>query len=688
MKISKLLFILVFAIGILLSAKMAFALPEYTLLMNFSVDSPQGYDMVNISEAGCIPGYDGTYAKLTRTADDECSFFGNLTFDETNKLKIRFKVTTTANADYPIFAMGSSTGSHPYVSNGYGFSIHDADLEYISFDNGDTTKSGTSVLLTNTLYDVEIMYNSTNQSNDIFQYQTGAARPSIATYSPSNPVLDNNGDYFAIELSGDGAATPTMFIDSIWIVTAEDLINYSNVQPDNLLIKTIDVDLNATLNTSYPVNCSAILNGNTIETREYFPGTDQFINFTTTQANGGNNTFSILCGGLNISSSTGTQYFYVPVIDNCSTYTTRAIEFDLEYYDNSSDINGTMAGFFKVFNSDYQILSSTNLTWQGDRSNYSICVFPPYGNYSIYGQMEYDTDVSNYLGGTYYFANVTLDNVTDTVKLYYQNGTTLVTFTVLDENDDPQSDVLIKVLAYDLTTDSYNVVDILQTDDLGVAVGNIILNTQWYKFILERDGALLFESDPTIITLTSKTFRITLGTNAFDDYTTARGVTGDVTFTNATQTFSFTYSDLSNSVTRACLKVTRRSMNGDTVLSDACQSSAAGTINYAITETVWGNKYIAVGYITIEGNEYPIDVEEANFDYKYRAFGQAGIFAAFLLILTLVMIGVSSQSPAISVLMLMVGIAGSILMTIFYLSWITIIIVMIMGGVVLYKITR
>jgi len=52
------------------------------------------------------------------------------------------------------------------------------------------------------------------------------------------------------------------------------------------------------------------------------------------------------------------------------------------------------------------------------------------------------------------------------------------------------------------------------------------------------------------------------------------------------------------------------------------------------------------------------------------------------------MVGVSSQNPSIAIVLLMVGVVGSVMMTIFFLSWPALVILVITGGVVLYKLTR
>jgi hypothetical protein len=266
-------------------------------------------------------------------------------------------------------------------------------------------------------------------------------------------------------------------------------------------------------------------------------------------------------------------------------------------------------------------------------------------------------------------------------------NSSLVKFTVLDENDDELNGTIIKIMEYDLTTDTSKTTEIIRTDSNGEAWGNIILTTQWYKFILEINGAVVFESDPTIITTTAKTFRVTLGSDYFDDYGTVHDTTGGVTFTNSTLTFSYTFSDSTGNVNTGCLKLVRRTLNGDTQINSSCVTSSAGAINLIIQETLGSNTYIGTGYVTIGSNEYIIDTESVSFDYGYKTYGTEGIFMAMLLIILFVMVGVSSGSPSASIVLMLVGLVGTVLMTIFYLSWTALVAFIILGGITLYKVS-
>lgn len=380
------------------------------------------------------------------------------------------------------------------------------------------------------------------------------------------------------------------------------------------------------------------------------------------------------------------QSIYNLGIDNCSTYTIVAINLTLRDSTSDKKLTGYIDGQFNAWLSDMGNFAPFNLSW-GNSPNAGVCI-QQNGTYNFSAQLEYGSTSDDYTDATYYFTNASMSNLTQDVSLYLTNDTTLVLFNVLDENDQDVQDVYIKVLKYDLGTDSYVLEQILKTDSDGNAVGNIILNTQFYKFILELDGEQVFESDPTKIVTTQKTFRITVGTDFFANYGTVRDITGDVSFNNNTKVFTYVYSDSTGGATQACLTVERNSINGDTQLDSSCQSAAAGTIQYTIAEATATNTYTGTGTITYEAEEYVVDVETATYNDRYKVFGLEGILIVFYLIVTLVMIGVSSLSPVIAIAMMLIGFIASVLLGVFYMNWYALSFFIVMGLFTIYRVSR
>lgn len=384
-------------------------------------------------------------------------------------------------------------------------------------------------------------------------------------------------------------------------------------------------------------------------------------------------------GGINLS-----QTVYRIGLDNCSNYTTTALNIYLRNEDTNDLLNGTISGFFRTWISSINNFTTHNITWQHD-IGVGLCIYPAEATFYSYAQIEYSA--TGYETKLYYFDNTIFDNSTETLNLYLTNSTTVVTFTVTDYNDIPIEDVTIKILSYDIPTDTSITTEILKTDTDGVALAQILLNTQFYRFILEYKGEVVLATEPTKITSTTKKFRINLVTDYFDRFTNVRGIEHLLRFTNSTLMFDFIYSDTTGGISQACLKVVRKGMNADFTINDTCVTSTASTISTRINESVGIQTYEATSYVIFSDGEYfVLDKLTVSFDDKYKTYGVSGIFMSFLIVLVLIVIGV--WSPAISVVLMVIGIFISVVLGIFHISWEILIAFIIMAIITMYKVSR
>jgi len=241
------------------------------------------------------------------------------------------------------------------------------------------------------------------------------------------------------------------------------------------------------------------------------------------------------------------------------------------------------------------------------------------------------------------------------------------------------------VLAYDTGTNSYKTVERLTTDYQGVAIGNIVLNTQPYKFLLYLNGELAFESTNTFITTTSRTFRLNLREDYFANYNVVQGITSTLTFNNDTKNFAYTFSDASGTIHYGCLKVIRRSINGDTVVNDTCLQSAAGSILVNIGNDTGTNTYLANGYVKFD-EQFTTATLSVNFNDVWRTYGLQGIFVSSLLI-----IGISAAAlfnPILAVFLAILSFIMTNVLGIFYMDWQYIMVAVIMGGILIFQMNK
>lgn len=395
----------------------------------------------------------------------------------------------------------------------------------------------------------------------------------------------------------------------------------------------------------------------------------------------GNQTFSFV-----VDQTTENIPFYFFALDNCSTYTQTILNFTLLDEATEALVNGSFDIWFQI-QSDYIAgLLEYNFSYSGG-NYYSICV--PQNtvtNWTADAQATYSL-LPTYAEKNYYLVDFPLNSSETKINLYLTNGTTQVNLRVRDYNDDPIQDVYIRVLSYDVGTNSYTTTEIVKTDDEGDAWAQIILNTEWYAFILVYEDEVVLQTLPTKITSTTRTFRINLGEDYSARYDQIQGMSHALTYNNATLTFHFVWSDPTGSVQNGCLKLTRRTMNGDTDLNTTCQTSTAADILMTIPESVGDNTYIATSYVTYSGGQsFVLDTLSVNFNNTYQVFGASGLFYSMLIIIVLIMVGI--WHPVLAVVFMVVGVIITNVLGLFYLNWSYVIVLIILAAITIYRVGK
>lgn len=336
-------------------------------------------------------------------------------------------------------------------------------------------------------------------------------------------------------------------------------------------------------------------------------------------------------------------------LNNCSSGITTL---NITILNESTDepVSATMDVYFNYNISNTYLNYSTSLS----KNNQTFCIYPNSTTFQANIQIAYTISGDSF---NYFINDIVLTNTSQDLLLYGTSGTDRVIFTILDLNDDAVVGAYIKILKYNLGTNSYKAVEIIKTNTDGKAIGNIVLYTEWYKFIIEYDGVAELVTEPTLVFDTEKTFRVDLtGTDWFNDYDTIRGVATNLSFNNATKNFKFTWNDPSGAMHQACLQVAKVNYSHRVVLCDNCTASTAGTIlcNVGTDTSVRGNTYIAQSYFlfdTIYMDDLLSIVFEGDDDWQMYNKGidgrLFGLFLGLLLIIALTFVGIWNPVTAI-----------------------------------------
>lgn len=280
-------------------------------------------------------------------------------------------------------------------------------------------------------------------------------------------------------------------------------------------------------------------------------------------------------------------------------------------------------------------------------------------------------------------SNDTRDNLT--VYLLNASNATNVTATVYDQGGNLLEGALVKVLRFDINSNSYINRESILTNFEGKATFGVSFNSEYYKFIVEYPvGTVALTTAPSYITSTTFTLVVPSGI-AGSQYRYVRGVGGDVTYNNLTGNFRFDWSDNGNVITQACLYTYEQEDNLSlTYLNSSCSTNTTGTL-LVHANNVTGNVYYGTGIITIDGFGYYLDSEWADLRNNTQ-WNALGLVIAIILTVSITFMFINLGPTAI-IIALPIGITLTNLLGVTKFSfwipialWVVSIIIMITMG--------
>ena len=580
------------------------------------------------------------------------------------------------NAAHDIHFQFSTTGVDNIDCAQNGATLNDGEYHHIVITYN---TSGGSLYLDGTL-------NSTCAAGDgsLHEYASGLTIGSRGgAESNWNGTIDEVGMW-------DRAITPTEVSTLYNAGLAYTPILTTNVTYSNPVIEAFSQTILLRINniTNQTTNAILVWDGITQTiTKTNYTGYDLFNStFTTPNIDVStkliNWTWTYNVSGL-IRNITGNQTVFGFLLNNCSVSGGgQAVNFTIRDETSDALLNGTMSGYFTETESGL----SFNVSWARNESH-SLCVHPNWSStFIVDAQIEYS--VSGYATRTYYWDDEVLDNITDEFVLYLSNGTTQTTISVVDENDDEVAGALVYIQAYDLPTNSYITTEVLTTDYSGDAFAQLILLTQWYKFIVVYNGDIVLETTPTKILSTTLTLRVNLAGDPYINYFTVQDMTCNLYFTNATSNFGFFFLNPEGSAVNATLSVKRENpLEGTVFINSTTVESVSATILVSIgvrddTSTYWGT-----GTINIDGTDYVCGSPSGiSFGEEYKEWGMEGLLFAFLIILGCVM--AMLWMPEAAIVICVVGVILCIATDIIVLSPLVLTTFIILGCIALYKVSK
>lgn len=275
------------------------------------------------------------------------------------------------------------------------------------------------------------------------------------------------------------------------------------------------------------------------------------------------------------------------------------------------------------------------------------------------------------------------------VTLFVQNTTNLtnVLFTLYDEIGNPLPGYYVALQRkYDVDGNYYTIA-MHKTDFNGQSLLNAVLYTTLYKLVVyDEDLNLVYSSSETEIKSTSITLTINLGEDLWYGLDNAYGVeVTQIVYNNNTGQFSVSYNDVNHVLNYTTFTVVQRTAFGDLSICENTSTDTEKTyyctilnpnISGYFTARLWGETLSNhSNFILSQGEYQPTTTPDK--------MGKAGVFMALLVFILLITFGL--YNPAVAIMLACLGLIVIVALKLIFVSIGLIVVIIILGGILLFK---
>jgi hypothetical protein len=276
----------------------------------------------------------------------------------------------------------------------------------------------------------------------------------------------------------------------------------------------------------------------------------------------------------------------------------------------------------------------------------TLCISPTDENFIVNGIIQYGDNNLTYTTRNDYLVEATLNNVSQDRDLYLLKNDDSTTF-ILKVQDFTQTAVAgayIIIQRYYPGTDTYQTVQVAQTDENGETLGFFKTETVYYSFIINNaSGYNLKTTDKQLIfgKTTPYTLIFTVGELIgipWEEFEDRNGLNTSLVYNNNTKTVGYTYIDANTSFVSSRLYVEKINPSGSPTI--ICNESSTASSNLLTCDLSAYNEssFKVVGFNTrlISGSnlEVATNVLIIQIDDIIETFGTEGLFWGFIIILT------------------------------------------------------
>lgn len=196
-----------------------------------------------------------------------------------------------------------------------------------------------------------------------------------------------------------------------------------------------------------------------------------------------------------------------------------------------------------------------------------------------------------------YFLNLT-DASFNSLNLFDIRGdqASNITITVLDEGRREVERARVKAQRFYITDNSYQTVEMAETDINGKAIFKLQKFVEFYRFIVEFNSTTKLITNPAYVISDDIGLDIILGQTVGQNYVRSGSISHNLFYDNSTDQFTFNYNDAGNTVNRGCMDVYRVTGTTRTLYNTTCGTGVSDTISLAVPQTN-GTTFAASSYV-------------------------------------------------------------------------------------------
>jgi len=342
-----------------------------------------------------------------------------------------------------------------------------------------------------------------------------------------------------------------------------------------------------------------------------------------------------------------------------TTETTTTLNFTLKEEATFNLLNGSAGMTLNYWyagggGSKFKIFTLNNQS--NNNSNFKVCISPNETSLLTSGTVQYSAPA--YLARTYYFSNNSINNQTQNIPLYLLLTTSSdeFTFNVVDQYNTAVPGAYVTVERWDIGTNNFYTISILQTNSNGQATTDLRLGDAYYREVVTYNGVVYLITTPSLETVSTTPKTLLIQTNQINPYLQFNNIPYTFTFDNNTNIYQFAYSDPTGAVQIGCLNVQQVGNSSNTFSS--CVQSASGSLFYQLTQN---GSYIGTASFILTPHYNSVQQDVGNIPVTLGSaanrnmFKTYGFVAALILIGTLALIGVAIGSIPIAGVLVIAG---------------------------------